>query len=364
VGARVDRAGAQTLRGRVVAADGSSVAGTRVWVRAGTFADSADVDSAGAFAFALPARGADSLEVRAAAVDTTAAAFYPAVARAQRDELMFDQGFVLVPRRWTVAGGRYAGQGVEVDLRRAFRPACGRCSGFFRFRGGRTARSRGRVLSWPSSRFPLRVAFDRDREGGPQIGPRDSASFWRAADSMQAAVGASLFRPAAYADALPRDRSPNDVLLVRADPTLREAGLTTVVSGEAGISYAAVRVQRASMLSDPIGPRLVAHELFHALGIGHTCSWTSVMAEAESCPELRAETPMPEDVAYLQLLLRMRVIQRDPALRWGMEEALDAIGVARPGEAAVSPQAAVETNDSGRRSRRGPLPVRRRLPSS
>jgi hypothetical protein len=333
---------AQTLRGRVVAADGSSVAGTRVWVRAGAFADSADVDSAGGFAFTLPGRGADTVQVRAGAADTAAGALYPAVARVPRDELLFEQGFVLVPRHWTVSAGRFSGQQVELDLRRAFRPACARCSGFFRFRGGRTATGRGRVLAWPASRLPLRVAFDRDREGGPQIGARDSAAFWEEADTMQAMVGARLFRPASYSDALPRDGGPDDVLLVRADPTLHDAGLTTVISGEAGITYGAVRLQRASLLLGPFGRHLVAHELFHALGIGHTCSWTSVMAEAESCPGMRSDAPTAEDVAYLQLLLAMRKVQQDPALGWGMEAALDAMGVARPGNVPVTPQAGGE----------------------
>ncbi|MDB4951972.1 MAG: hypothetical protein JWM27_4621 [Gemmatimonadetes bacterium] len=328
------------LRGRVAAADGSPVAGVRVWVRSGTFADSADVDPAGAYAFPLQAGGRDSVEVRVGSADTARAAFLPAYGRVDRAELLFDVGFVLVPRRWTVRAGPYAGQVVEMDLPRAFRPSCRACSSFFRFRGGRTAATRGRVLSWPAQRFPLRVAFDRDRQGGPQLTARDSAAFWRAARAMEDAVGAELFRPSSYADALPREGAADDVVLVRADPALREAGLTTVISGAAGITYGAVRVQRASVLSEEAGGRLVAHELLHAIGIGHTCSWRSVMSEADACPGLRADAPTPEDVAYVQMLLRVLALQRDPALRWGIEAALDAAGIARPDDPVVGPQAA------------------------
>jgi Carboxypeptidase regulatory-like domain len=330
-------AGAQALRGKVVAADGSPVAGVRVSVRAGERVMGAAVDSTGAFAIDLPQGAKDTLEVRAEAPDS---AFYPAVARITRDELLFDEGFVLVPRRWTVIGGRYDGQSVPLDLERAFRPACNKCSGFYRFRGGRTPSQRGRLLSWPSARLPLRVAFDRDRDGGPQLGPRDSAAFWEEADSMQAIVGARLFRPSSYPDALPREGGPDDVVLVRADPTLRDAGLTTVISGVVGITYAATRIQSAGLLREPFGWHLVAHELFHALGIGHTCAWTSVMAEGDQCPGMRSDAPTAQDVAYLQLLLRVRQIQRDPAFGWGMEAALDALGIARPGNVVPAPMAA------------------------
>jgi hypothetical protein len=63
------------------------------------------------------------------------------------------------------------------------------------------------------------------------------------------------------------------------------------------------------------------------------------MAEANQCPGMRSDAPTPEDVAYLQLLLRLRQVQRDPAFGWGMEAALDALGIARPGNLVPAPMA-------------------------
>jgi len=349
-------AGAQSsapvLRGRVVAANGVSVAGVRVAVRSGLLADTVTVDSAGAFAVPVPP-GRGVVEVRAAADSASAAVFYPALGIVRRDEVDDEHGFVLVPRVWAIAAGRYAGQAVEIDLARAFRPACGDCSGFFRFRGGRLTSTRGRTLTWPAQQLPVRVAFDRDREGGPQLGARDSAAFWTAAAALEDALGERLFRASSYPDALPRDETPGDVVLVRADPTLRDAGLTTVVSGEDGISYAAVRFQTPGLFTER-GGDVVQHEMLHSVGIGHTCSWRSVMAPA-GCPGQRADVATPQDVAHVQLLLRMRALQRDPALRWGMEEALDAAGIARPAAPPTLRQA------SFRHAIEGPIPAPTRV---
>ncbi|HET6765456.1 MAG TPA: carboxypeptidase-like regulatory domain-containing protein [Longimicrobiaceae bacterium] len=343
---------APVLRGRVVAANGASVAGVRVAVRSGLLADTATVDSSGAFAIPVPA-GRGAVEVRAAVDSASAAAFYPALGMVRREDVGEEQGFVLVPRVWAITAGRYAGQPVEIDLARAFRPACGDCSGFFRFRGGRLTSTRGRTLTWPAQQLPVRVAFDRDREGGPQLGARDSAAFWTAAAALEAALGERLFRASSYPDALPRDETPGDVVLVRADPTLHDAGLTTVVSGEDGISYAAVRFQTAALFTER-GGDVVSHEMLHSVGIGHTCSWRSVMAPA-GCPGQRTDVATPQDVAHVQLLLRMGELQRDPGLRWGMEEALDAAGIPRPATPPTLRQASM------RHAIEGPFPGPTRL---
>jgi hypothetical protein len=343
---------APVLRGRVVAANGASVVGVRVAVRSGLLADTATVDSTGAFVLRVPP-GRGAVEVRAAVDSASAATFYPALGTVRRDDVEGEHGFVLVPRVWPIVAGRYAGQRVEIDLARAFRPACGDCSGFFRFRGGRLTSTRGRTLTWPAQQMPVRVAFDRDREGGPQLGARDSAAFWTAAAALEDAVGERLFRVASYRETLPRDEAPGDVVLVRADPTLRDAGLTTIVSGEDGISYAAVRFQTVALFTQR-GGDVVQHEMLHSVGIGHTCSWPSVMAPA-GCPGQRTETATPQDVAHVQLLLRMGELQRDPALAWGMEEALDAAGIPRPAPLPSVRQASI------RHAIEGPIPAPTRV---
>ena len=315
------------LRGRVVAADGAPVAGMRALVRwrgradAQPRADSAVVDSAGRFRIVLPAGLPDSLTVIVDAADGTRRTHHPSLARLARGEADREHGFVLAPRVWTIGEGFYAGQRVEVSPSLARRPACPGCSTFWvRMPGTPGVGFQG----WPASRFPLRVAFER---GGsePMGAAPDSAAFWRAAAGVESAVGRDLFRAVPYVQTLSsfRNEDPVDVVLVRVDRSLGTAGLTTMVGTRGTIAYAGVALQRASAALAPGGLELVSHELMHVLGLGHTCAWRSVLAESNRCPGLRAPAPTAEDVAYTQLLYRVRDLQRDGAFRWGLDAAVE-----------------------------------------
>ena len=316
-----------TLRGRVVTADGAAPSGLRAWLRwraAGDTAlrvDSAAVDTAGAFVLALPAELPESLEVLVDAADAERRVYHPSLARMARIEAAREHGFVLAPRRWTVASGLYAGHAVEISPHRARTAACARCSAFWARMPG--PRSPARYQGWPAARFPLRVAFDRQSSVPAGASP-DSAVFWRAAEVVEAALGMDVFRPAPYWRTVPRfeEEDPADVVLVRIDRALTTAGLTTVVGRGGTMEYAALSLQRAGSVLEPRGEALVSHELMHALGVGHTCGWRSVVAEAASCPQLRASAPTAEDVAYLHLLYRVRDLQRSGAFRWGLDAAV------------------------------------------
>ena len=48
----------------------------------------------------------------------------------------------------------------------------------------------------------------------------------------------------------------------------------------------------------------------------------SIAADLQRCPELRASSPTPEDVAYAQLFYRVRDLQRASGARWGLEAAV------------------------------------------
>ena len=119
------------------------------------------------------------------------------------------------------------------------------------------------------------------------------------------------------------DVDPNDVVLVLVDPAVRAAALTTVLSRSGVLEYGTMRFQRAGPLTNGPGWHLVSHELMHALGAGHTCQWKSVSADVIRCPELREEMPTPHDVAYVQVLYRVRDLQRATGARWGLDAALE-----------------------------------------
>jgi len=314
---------ADVLRGRVLPADGADARGVRVFARAGTFADSAEVDSLGRFSLPLPEKLADSVELAVDAGDPAARAFHPARVRIGRDQVAKEQEVVLLPLRWTIRSGRYAGEVVEVSPERAFRTACERCSAFYRRVASRADSGRTLVQSWPEERFPLRVAFDREWSG-VNVTRRDSLVFWSEARELEEVFGAGMFRPTTYGETLPvGEEESHDVVLVWFDPEMHGAsGLGSAISMGAEIEFGDVRLGRQALSADASMRGLVAHELMHTLGFGHTCAWRSVLADVRRCPELRADTATPEDVAYAQMAARVRALQREGRRRWAIEAAL------------------------------------------
>lgn len=317
-----------TLRGRVVAAEGALPAGLRAYVRWQARGDSlprmdsAAVDAAGRFAIALPTGLPDSLMVIVDAAGGGRRTHHPSLARLARGEAAREHGFVLVPRTWTIPAGYFQGERVSISPGLARRPVCQGCSSFWvRMPGPRPFDV---YQGWPSSRFPLRMAFERSVSQPAGAAP-DSAAFWRAAARVEGALGRDLFRPVPFGQTLPRwpEDDPNDVVLVHVDRSIPMAGLTTMVGKRGNVEYAALALQRASAALAPGGVELVSHELMHVLGVGHTCAWRSVMADVGRCPNQRAESPTAEDVAYIQLLYRVRELQRDGSIRWGLDAAVE-----------------------------------------
>jgi hypothetical protein len=315
------------LTGRVIAAGGGGVAGVRVVARAAALAGSTEVDSAGRFAIVLSSTlSSDSLALWVGADDSATASFHPARLRLGPAEVTREQEIVLVPLRWTIHAGRYAGREVEVRLARAFAPPCATCTGFFRALAAHADSGRRRLQGWPAERFPLRVAFDREWNGEP-VTARDSAAFWREADELEETFGADVFRPVSYPEAASReDGGPNDAILVWFDPEMGSiGGIGTAVSDGDVIEYGDLRLNRQALRDDAVKPGLVAHELMHTLGFGHTCAWRSVVADVRRCPWLRADGATEEDVAYVELAAEIRSLLRGHGGRWAWEAALAAM---------------------------------------
>ena len=312
------------ISGRIFPADGVVPQGVWVQVRAGLLAESVPVDSTGEFIIRLPQTisGEDTVELRVVARGSRD--YIPSRARMRADELAGRHGFVLIPRRWTVSAGAHAGRAVPISMRRAFTPACEQCSSFYIHP---TIFTRSRrdvpVQRWPDDKFPLRVAFDRERSE-VAITERDSVAFWRIAERLELDVGRRLFRPARYEETLPGEDEdePEDVILVWVDPSLPYAGVGFAVSQGGTIIHGVVRLKRGASFTGAEGASLVTHELVHALGWGHTCSWRSAAAEIRFCPELRSPGVTPEDVAYAEVLRAVQTLQREHAARWGIEAAL------------------------------------------
>jgi hypothetical protein len=270
-----------------------------------------------------------------------AAAYHPARVRLAPAEVAKELEIVLVPLRWTIHTGRYAGRQVELRLARAFTPPCASCTGFFRALKARADSGRTRLQGWPAERFPLRVAFDREWNG-EVVTAGDSAAFWREAEELGEVFGADLFRPANFPDAAPREQgAPDDVILVWFDPDMRGiGGIGTAVSDGDAIEYGDLRLNRQALREVATAPGLVAHELMHTLGFGHTCAWRSVVADVRRCPSLRAPTATEDDVAYVELAAAIRSLLRERGGRWSLEAALAAMEAPRVRPMAMRPEVA------------------------
>ena len=294
-----------TVAGRVVTADGGSP-GAVVAVIRGTGddgrADSARVAADGRFAVPLPPGAGDSIDVALRGTATHHPARVRLAAAGAGDEMRI----LLVPRTWRIAAGRYAGRVVDVDPALALTPPCEGCGAFWKT--GWTRDGAPWLQAWHPAAFPLGLAFDRAWSRPAGAAP-DSAAFWRVVEAMEDAFGQDLFRPVRPGAVARAD----DDVVVAIDPALSSAGFTSVLGQRDRLGFASIRFRRVR----PGDDALVTYELMHALGLGHTCAWRSIAADLRRCRALRSSVPTPEDVAYTQLLSRIRAAQLAFGARWG-----------------------------------------------
>lgn len=186
---------------------------------------------------------------------------------------------------WTIRGGGYSGRSVRIDPELAARKG----SAFLR-----VSKLKGdkRYVGWNPSRLPARVAF----RPGRGISAEDSAAFWSILNRMETDVGMRLFEPAT----IDKGSDPDDVIIIDTRFMPADDGRTYLSWSTNGAVYdARVYVSSPSRLGSS---RIVAHEMMHALGFGHTSAWASIMSAGPTAPV----TLTAEDVAYVQFALDLR----------------------------------------------------------
>lgn len=140
--------------------------------------------------------------------------------------------------------------------------------------------------------MPAAVAF----RGGRGISENDSLAFWSILQQMEADMGMRLFEPAV----LPDGSDPSDIIVVDTKNMPNDDGMTFVTwSSPGGIYDARVFLRSTATFHTS---RVVAHEMMHALGFGHTSAWSSIMNSGAGSPSRLT----PEDVAYAQFALESR----------------------------------------------------------
>jgi len=302
---RVRGTGHVTVRpvviGRFVTIDGAPVPPVRMEIRAGDVRDSIAVDN-GQFTKRVDLPLETAVDVYASA--GAAAPYHEIHLRATSPRELQNLRIALVPTMWRIDAGSYRGREIPIDAERAMRHTA-RAAPFWRLVpiSGRGPR---KLLGWAESDFPLRLAFNRRRSSEP-ISASDSIAFWAIAREMEQDLGASLFVPAEIRG---DSTAPN---LVSVEITAQASqGHTFVSWGQPGdASTGVVLLRQAATLRDA---HVVTHELVHLLGFGHSTWWTTV-AEPIGGHEPRLT---PDDVAYIQLAMRLRHIQQETGARPGL----------------------------------------------
>ncbi len=220
---------------------------------------------------------ADTVQYIARGDTTGSDASWPSAMIANRADLPASVSVVFIPKKVSLTSGAFAGSVIWTNMSDAL-DRCGspggQCvNGFYpeTFRTG--------VEAWPSFPVPVAVTgFD----------PADSATIWSALNAMESAVGRQLFVPVSVHD-------PANRITVQIGNTLGFAGYARWQFNTSDqITGASVSFRSAGVLSR----RLVQHEILHALGFWHTCSWPSVMGGygCVGAPEMS-----PDDVGYFVL---------------------------------------------------------------
>jgi hypothetical protein len=293
--------------GRIIPADNGSLQGVHVVATDARGSYEALLDSSGVFvgAFPAPPSGRVTLRVFSESADPRYHTSIVTLGGAHRTLARV----VLVPVRWRIRGGAFDGRDVSIDPVRAAANSL-EASGFWRVtKRGQFA---GRAVSWVVDSFPVRVAFRHER-GDPLISVSDSVAFWEIAGQVERLIGRSLFRPTSFAEI----DSGADGILVTVNRGMSAAGRTFITYDPTGRIYEAlVTVADRRFLTEP---RIAAHELLHAIGLGHTRSWTSVMAPNTGANNV----PSVDDVAYAQLYYAISELQRQREAPFGILEAVN-----------------------------------------
>ncbi|MFQ5536842.1 MAG: hypothetical protein ACE5GJ_05255 [Gemmatimonadota bacterium] len=276
-----------------------------------------------------------------------ASAFNPAWVLLLPGDLNGQGSVVLTPRKWTVSGGMYAGQAVDIhpELATDVKVLPSYWGTFFPYRQDGFLQTivdntvwTGKFQTWPEPSLPIPVALDRPGSRGA-FAQGDSALFWSHIADMEEALGRDVFRPVPLEDVviLSGTRRARGAILVRMDSTLTDRGRGTpstpdpwnwALSADAS-TWSQGQVSRIGFVSDDIeggivsfhdsdllrNRALVIHEMMHTLGAGHGCSWPSVQTY---CASLKRDLPTAQDVAYLEVLEAMRTLEQQHNTRWGL----------------------------------------------
>ena len=287
------------ITGRFITADGAAVPAMHLEVSSDGSRDSIAVRD-GRFSARFDFPVDEAVTLHATPSDTA----YHDVAVCVDDERELQRLVIaLVPKSFHIDAGTYTGQLVAIDARQAM-TRVGATAPFWRLvpYSGNAPR---KLLGWRESDLPLRIAFGRDRSNEP-ITVLDSVAFWSIAERMERDLGRALFVPA---DAATDTTEPFIRVEIRPQAAEGHTFVAWTQSGDA--SQGILLFRRAATLRSA---HVVTHELVHLLGFGHSNGWPTV---AQPSGGIQSGLT-PQDVAYIQLAMKLRRLQEETGARPGL----------------------------------------------
>ncbi|HEX6575298.1 MAG TPA: Ig-like domain-containing protein [Gemmatimonadaceae bacterium] len=234
---------------------------------------------------------------------------------------------VLVPTSWTIERGIYKGQTVSTSLDLVMdEPSLNPY--YWGSTDGNELFIEPQAIRIES--FPLKVAIDH-RFSAPDLTPADSAEIWFVLNRLEEIFGIDMFQPALADPSWWPDAEPHaipGVMRVTKDGVTGSAGASYPLSSNQPAvwqqnlgSWATGRFSKFTVTrtilnsgwlvygTEPfptMGPRTVQmHETLHILGVGHTSRIPSTQG-----PAMRTAEPSKYDVAYIELLRAITVLEQ------------------------------------------------------
>ncbi|MEP6730748.1 MAG: Ig-like domain-containing protein [bacterium] len=319
----------RTVSGQVITADGGAptnlvfAAQTGSGVLAQRFSTKVDATS-GAFSLEMPAFPSSALPVEYL-VDAPVGAtrtYHPSYAKLAANLAPNTQRVLLIPHFVVPDSGTYAGHTYRVDLNDAFIPVCttvsdANCQSYW------PSYYLSGIKNWADAARPIPLAIDRTVGS---VSANDSVAMWATIRAMEADLGRSLYKPAAFTGYTSPGYTTGMVLASQDASVAPFAGYTNWTwNGQGMITQAKTRLVSSQVFANT---STVTHELNHALGFHHTCRWSTVMGGYGCSQQLHLSST---DVAYYHLaeLVRRKAAATNPT--WSVVEALQGVRVVELG---------------------------------
>jgi hypothetical protein len=253
----------------------------------------------------------DSLKVVITTASGSSVAI-PSIGYVSKADMAQGLTLIVVPGSWKIPTGSFSSQVVPIDLSLAYKPNNLGSSFYSRFeQGGRWFYT---IRSFPGSSLPTPAAVHNGLSSTHQvIDQAGEAGIWADVDRLETALGWKVLRKVAATDIT----YPNGVVLV-ADST--KTGGAPAMAGPyaSGNDLTGGKITFYANVDAPTVGN-AAHELVHVLGFGHGCGWNGIMSTG--CGYVHSNYATAQDVAYIQLMYRVRELERKYNTRFSLAEA-------------------------------------------